>query len=47
MIYEEFLRVIHFLTFLLARKLFPDVMPSKYTLDYAHIRISNSYEGDA
>lgn len=28
-------------SFLLARKLFPDVMPSKFTLDYACIRISN------
>lgn len=28
-------------SFLLARKLFPDVMPSKFTLDYACIRFSN------
>jgi len=33
---KEFLRAISFLVFLLARKLFPDVMLSKYTLDCAH-----------
>lgn len=40
-LFAKFLQTIHFLAFLLARKLFPDVMPSKYTLDYAHIRVSN------
>lgn len=44
MIYEKFLGAIYvFSAFLLARKLFPDVMPSKYTLDYAHYAFRISY----